>query len=86
MAYNPYGEVRKTVPVPHRDSVVNLDRDDHPSLSRNLLRDLHAERAKHYEGLISAKDWPDFEKRRGVIHGIDTAIGLCEEQKAKLNA
>ena len=84
--YNPYGkrETRNIIQPP--DTVVGFQADDHPALSRNLLRDLQTERAKHYEGLISAKDWPDFEKRRGLIHGIETAIALCERAKAVIEA
>lgn len=84
--YSPYGP-KRTLPqdMATRDVVSTLQ-DDHPALSRNLLRDLQAERAKHYEGLISAKDWADFEKRRGLIHGIESAIALCEAARAKLEA
>lgn len=85
--YNPYGQ-RKRLVVPQVLEVgtASYEQDDHPALSRNLLRDLQAERAKHYEGLISAKDWADFEKRRGLIHGIESAIALCEAARAKLEA
>ena len=86
MAYNPYGEVKRAVVPQHIVPVASFEQEDHPALSRNLLRDLHAERAKHLDGLIAAKDWPDFEKRRGLINGIDTAIALCEQQEAKLRA
>ena len=85
--YNPYG-VRMPVAkrVAPQENVVSLTSDDHPALSRNLLRDLQAERAKHYESLISAKDWADFEKRRGLIHGLEAAIALCEKAKAIIEA
>lgn len=85
--YNPYGQ-RKRLVVPQVLEVgtASYEQDDHPALSRNLLRDLQAERAKHYEGLISAKDWADFEKRRGLVQGIETAIALCEAARAKLEA
>lgn len=82
--YSPYGPKRQPTIV--RPEPVSIAQDDHPALSRNLLRDLQAERAKHYEGLISAKDWADFEKRRGLIHGIESAIALCEAARAKLEA
>ena len=82
--YSPYGPKRQPTIV--RPESVSIAQDDHPALSRNLLRDLQAERAKHYEGLISAKDWADFEKRRGLIHGIESAIALCEAARAKLEA
>ncbi len=82
--YSPYGPKRapKSGPV----EVVSTLQDDHPALSRNLLRELQAERAKHYESLISAKDWADFEKRRGLIHGVEIAIALCTAAKEKLEA
>ena len=81
--YSPYGPKPKPVPVLE---AAQFAQDDHPALSRNLLRDLQTERAKQSEGLIAAKDWADYEKRRGIIHGIDHAISLCQEQQAKLNA
>ena len=84
MAYNPYGPKPERLIRPVTD-VVHTTQDDHPALSRNLMRDLQAERAKHYEGLISAKDWADFEKRRGLIHGIESAIELCKQQQSKLD-
>lgn len=87
MAYNPYGSPRAAkIPDPRVPHIVTETHDDHPALSRNLLRDLQAERAKHYEGLISAKDWADFEKRRGLLHGIEAAIALCVQAKEKLEA
>jgi hypothetical protein len=87
MPYNPYGNVRRGISTSTKpETVVEMIHDDHPALSRNLLRDLQAERAKHYEGLISAKDWADFEKRRGLLHGIEAAIALCVEAKEKLEA
>lgn len=83
--HSPYGPkpVRQVVAI-HEPA--SFAQDDHPALSRNLIRDLQTERGKAYEGLIAAKDWADFEKRRGVIHGIDSAIGLCQQQQEKLNA
>jgi hypothetical protein len=83
--YNPYGPKPKPRAV-EPDAVVGFAQDDHPALSRNLLRDLQTERAKQSEGLIAAKDWADFEKRRGVIHGLDHAISMCQAADAKLRA
>lgn len=85
MAYSPYG------PKPIRSAsagpeVVHISQDDHPALAQSLLRALQTERAKHYDGLISAKDWADYEKRRGLIHGIDAAIALCSETQKRLEA
>jgi hypothetical protein len=85
MVYNPYGpKPERAFRYPPGQEPVSTLQDDHPALSRNLLRDLQAERAKHYEGLISAKDWADFEKRRGLLLGIEAAIALCEAARAKI--
>lgn len=83
--YSPYGPKRKPALVRPIEPV-NALQDDHPSLSRNLLRDLQTERAKLVEELILAKDWADYEKRRGLINGVETAINLCENAQSKLNA
>ena len=67
-------------------SVVAFEADDHPNLSRNLQRDLEAARAAQVEGFTSAKDWPDFQKRRGTVDGLDLAISLCQKAQEKLKA
>lgn len=59
--------------------------DDHPNLARNLERELEVSRANQVEGFISAKDWPDFQKRRGVVEGLDLAIALCQNQQKLLS-
>lgn len=83
--YNPYGDVKKKPrAVRGTADVVAFEQNDHPALSWNMLRDLQAERAKQMDGLIAAKDWPDFEKRRGLIHGLDHAISLCQQNQDKL--
>lgn len=89
MAYSPYGPKparSAPVPDPRLPHVVTISQDDHPALAQSLLRALQTERAKHYEGLISAKDWADYEKRRGQITGLDTAIALCQQTQEKLQA
>ena len=86
MVYNPYGPKMTRNLIQPPDKVVHISQDDHPALAQSLLRALQTERAKHYEGLLSAKDWADFEKRRGQIYGIDAAITLCQQQQAKLEA
>lgn len=70
----------------HSAPVVAFEQDDHPSLSRNLERDLGAARADQVEGFTSAKDWADFQKRRGIVEGLDLAISLCQKAREKLNA
>lgn len=84
--YNPYGTNRNRDPVTQAPTVVSFEQEDHPNLSRNLLRDLQAERDQCYAGLLASKDWPDFERRRGLVNGFDTAIALCKQAEAKLKA
>lgn len=71
------------MPIPK--PVVAFEQDDHPSLARNLERELVSSRANHVEGFTSAKDWPDFQKRRGIVEGIDIAIALCQNQQKLLS-
>ncbi len=66
--------------------VVSLSHDDHPALARTLERALIEERDNQMQGLTSAKDWPDFEKRRGRIDGIELAISICETVRKRLEA
>jgi hypothetical protein len=82
--YNPYGPKRAAKAVV--SEVVSFEQEDHPGLARNLLRDLQDERAKWYDGLIASKDWADFERRRGLINGLDNAISLCEAAKKQLES
>jgi hypothetical protein len=72
--------------MPAHSSPVAFEIDDHPNLARNLERDLQASKASSIEGLTAAKDWADFQKRRGVIEGLDTAIFLCQEARKRLEA
>ncbi len=69
----------------HRD-VVSISQDDHPSLATHLEHVLEEERQSHIQALVSAKDWPDYEKRRGVINGLGAAISICQSVNKKLNA
>ncbi len=66
--------------------VVSITTEDHPALANNLERALIEERENCIQGLVSAKDWPDFERRRGVINGLNSAISLCEQVQKRLNA
>lgn len=83
--YSPYGP-RKAVAQVVEPRTASFEQDDHPALSRNLLRDLQTEHAKLVEELILASDWADFEKRRGLISGVQTAIHLCQTAKDRLDA
>lgn len=66
-----------------KPQVVGFEIDDHPSLSTHLEKALQTQVARETEALVSAKDWPDFEKRRGSINGLNLAISLCQ-QSSKL--
>lgn len=64
---------------------IAFEQEDHPNLPFRLEKDLAAARAAEVEGFISAKDWPDFQKRRGVVEGIELAISICQRQQKALS-
>ena len=66
--------------------VVTISQDDHPALATHLEQALREELDHRISGLTSAKDWADFEKRRGEINGLNAAISLCREVSKRLNA
>ena len=66
--------------------VVSITNDDHPALASALERELVEERRKQIEGLLSSKDWPDFEKRRGQINGLATSIAICQQVRKRIEA
>ena len=71
----------------HRPAdAVSITNDDHPALARTLERALIEEVEKRTAALVAAKDWPDFEKRRGQIEGIQFAISICESLRKRLDA
>jgi hypothetical protein len=72
--------------MPAHSSPVAFEVDDHPNLARNLERDLQVAKTSSIEGLTAAKDWADFQKRRGQIEGLDIAISLCQRAREKLDA
>jgi hypothetical protein len=65
--------------------VVTVTNDDHPALVSALERELEVEKANAIAGLTSAKDWPDFQKRRGTIEGLSAAISICQQVQKKLS-
>ncbi len=69
-----------------KPDVVSISHDDHPALARTLERALTEERDNQIQGLTSAKDWPDFEKRRGRVEGIGVAISICQDVQKRLSA
>jgi hypothetical protein len=66
--------------------VISITHDDHPALARTLERALIEERDNHIEGLTSAKDWADFQKRNGRIEGLNLAISYCQNVRKALEA
>lgn len=68
-------------------STVQFEQDDNPNLARNLRRDLEDARIAQAAQIVnSAKDWADYQKRSGIIEGLDIAIALCDLAKEKLEA
>ena len=74
------------VRIDHRDSgsVLTISQDDHPALATQLERELVIEKDAAIQALTAAKDWPDYEKRRGFINGLLAAISLCQSIQKKL--
>jgi hypothetical protein len=66
--------------------VVSISHDDHPALASVLERALIEERTTRVSALINAKDWPDYEKRRGEINGLTAAISICIEVRKRIEA
>jgi hypothetical protein len=69
-----------------RQPLVAYEQDDHPALARNLERELKQAHDEQVLGLTAAKDWPDFQKRRGTIDGLNIALSLCQATRKKLEA
>lgn len=74
----PYGILDRDMVLANRAS------DDHPSLATNLLRELQTERAAQSAGLADSADWADFQRRRGILEGLDIAIARCENAQKLL--
>ena len=64
--------------------VATVTNDDHPGLVSALERELIVEKDNAIAALTSAKDWADFEKRRGMINGLNAAISICQQTQKKL--
>lgn len=68
-------------------SAVRFYTPEHPNLARGLRGKLMKERinlvAQLAEG--NAQDWADYNKRVGVIRGLDNAIAACDETESELN-
>ena len=74
------------MPIRFAPDVASLTQDDHPSLATHLEQALNEERENKIQCLIASKDWADFEKRRGEIMGLMSAIALCKSVNRKLQA
>lgn len=64
--------------------VVSVGMDDHPALPSHLESELEKQVETEIQALVSAKDWPDYEKRRGSINGLRLAISICKRVQASL--
>lgn len=60
---------------------------DHPQIHRTVRGALEKRRRELVEQIASgtAQDWGDYNKRTGVIRGIDEALQICIEAETKLN-
>lgn len=67
---------------------VSLHQEDHPALAQTAARHLKAQRAEFVELLAKqpAKDFTDYQKRLGMIEGLDIAIAALEAVDARLRA
>lgn len=65
-------------------SILTISQDDHPGLVSALERELIVEKDNAIAALTSAKDWPDFQKRRGTIDGLTAAISICQQVQKKI--
>jgi hypothetical protein len=56
---------------------------DHPAVARSVRGKLMKLRGELAEQLAAgyAQDWADYNKRAGVIRGIDDALKICEEME-----
>ena len=64
----------------------HIQRLDHPSLNLKVSDRLRAQMAEYERqlGAGSAKDWPDYKERTGVIRGLREAIEVCEAVEDEL--
>lgn len=77
-------DIRERLPV---GSVSTLSKDDHPALASYLERELVKERDNEIQAaFMSAKDWSDIQRRRGMVDGLNAAIGLCQTIQKRLEA
>lgn len=70
--------------APRSGEIVSVGLDDHPALATHLEKMLQVAVASEVEALVSAKDWPDYEKRRGRIDGLNLAITHCQTARRAL--
>ena len=60
---------------------------ENPNLTRTLRGKLHEHMQKLSEALVKSygiKDFPDYQRRVGVIEGLNTALTLCDEADKEL--
>lgn len=74
--------------IHHRDtgSVLTLSQDDHPALAKTLERQLVNAIEEQLKVITYAQNWDDFQKRKGIIEGLNVAISICQTVQKKLEA
>lgn len=70
-----------------RPSAVRLFADDHPTLARTVKAKLVDRRSELGVQMAEgyASDWPDYNRRAGVIKGLNEAIEICEQAEKDLD-
>jgi len=52
---------------------------DSPQAARTIKAKLEKIRADRVSELVVAQDWPDHQRRVGVLEGIDEALHVCDD-------
>ena len=68
-----------------RRSAVSFYPTDHPALNIGLKKGLSELLDEQRIHLDKAQDWADFKFRCGVVHGLETAIAMCDQLFERLN-
>lgn len=57
---------------------------DHPEVARTVSARIKKRRFELAEQIVSgfAKDWADYQRRLGVLDGLDEALSICNELEA----
>lgn len=71
-----------------QDEAARFTSTDHPALAQTLARELQKIREERVNTLVKspAKDYAEYQKRCGVIEGLDIAIATATQIDTKLKA